>query len=107
MLDSIEKKPAPKKGKDGCTQGKEKKNNWVRPLQKFQGEYKNLSGYIFDYGIPNQADAFTATLKKLWTYISCSCKDSHDIRVATEILEDVRIPLPCRHPNTRVIESKR
>ena len=40
--------------------------------------------------------------KKIATYIGRSCKDSHDIRLATERLTDVSIPYPKKRVNKEI-----
>ena len=78
------------KGKDT----RDRRRNWNKAELKFEGECEDLSGSIFDIGIPNQTEVFSNTLKKIAT-----CKDSHDIRLATERLTDVSIPYPKKRVN--------
>ena len=54
----------------------------------FQGETESLLGAIYDVGVSNQSELFTTTTKKIAGFAGRTCKESKDISLAIEELED-------------------
>jgi len=91
MSDNDERKPPGRSRWSGGCGGKgrsskssidTRRQSWrdvARP--KFLGEYEDMGGYIFDIGVPNQAELFSFGQRKLANYIGRTAKEPQDIRL--------------------------
>ena len=64
---------------------------------KYKGDTEELHCEIYNIGVPNQAELFTSTTKKVASYAGRTCKYPQDIRLAIKNIEDITIsyPLTC------------
>ena len=63
---------------------------------KFEGETDELSGHIYDINTSQQSELFTNTTKKIANYAGRNCKESKDISLAIENLEEPTWTLPVK-----------
>ena len=91
------------------TQSTDRKPNIVKPkiskpkstttsisTKKFEGETKELFGYIYDINTSQQSELFTNTTKKIANYAGRNCKESKDISLAIEELIEPTWTLPVK-----------
>ena len=65
---------------------------------KFKGKTEELEGHIYDAGVSNQAYLFASTTKEVSEYAGRKLKESQDIRLAIEKVEDVTFTIPSKRP---------
>jgi hypothetical protein len=68
--------------------------------QKFEGEYDELKGNIYDCSDARQADLFTKTSKAIAGHVGRSYKYSGDIRITVETLAVPTMEVPSDPPDT-------
>ena len=66
-----------------------------------------MGGHIFDIGVPNQADLFSTTIKKLVNNIGRTVRESQDIRQAIEMLKMIINKLPVKRKSNKSTEDER
>lgn len=66
-----------------------------------------MGGHIFDIGVPNQAELFSMTTKKLANYVGRTVRESQDIWQAIETLRGIIIELPIKRKSNKSTEDKR
>ena len=64
---------------------------------KFKGKTEDLEGHIYNVGVSNQAHLFATTTKEISEYAGRNLKESQDIRLAIEKVEDVTFTIPTKH----------
>ena len=65
-------------------------------VPKFKGKTNELEGFIYNVGVANQSHIFATTTKEVSKYAGHNLKESQDIRLAIEKVQDATFTLPTK-----------
>ena len=109
MKISSNKKPTVKQEEKPRRHGGARRyNNTRRPVTalKFKGKMDDLEGHVFNVGVANQSQLFENTTKEIAEYAGRSLKESQDIRLTIEKVEDITFTIPKKRPTTTDLDSE-